>query len=145
MKSTINLFKNKNLIYFFIVIISILTLSLIVGILFPKTTDEKLLESAKEISDKCPMTYNKKIMLEKISLSPTKEIVYNYKFINKAEAEIEMDSVRKYVVDELITLTKTNPDLKIFRENKKTINYILRDKNGEFLFTISVPETSYRN
>jgi hypothetical protein len=43
----------------------------------------------------------------------------------------------------LINGVKTNPDMKINRDNNTTMGYYYKDKNGEFLFKILVTPDLY--
>jgi hypothetical protein len=74
---------------------------------------------------------------------PEKVFQYHYTFVNLAKSELEIDTVRKYMEPGLIDNVKTNPDLKIYRDNEVTMAYHYQDKDGVFLLKISVTPEQY--
>ena len=68
---------------------------------------------------------------------------YNYTLVNITQSEINLDTVKKYIEPSIINNVKTSPDLKIYRDNKTTMIYNYRDKNGVFVFKLSVTPDMY--
>ena len=68
---------------------------------------------------------------------------YNYTLINLNKDEVNPDTVKKYIEPAIINGVRTNPDLKIYRDNKTTMTYSYRDKNGVFILKIPVTPEMY--
>ena len=75
---------------------------------------------------------------------PNKSFQYNYTLINMDKSEVNLDTVKKYIEPGIINNVKTNPDLKIYRENNTTMIYNYRDKNGVFVLKIAVTPEMYK-
>jgi len=75
---------------------------------------------------------------------PNNSFQYNYTLINIDKSEVNLDTVKKYIEPNIINNVKTNPDLKIYRENKTTMIYNYRDKNGIFVVRIAVTPEMYK-
>ncbi len=59
------------------------------------------------------------------------------------KATTDISYLENYLRPTLINTVKTNPDMKINRDNKTTMGYYYKDKNGEFLFKILVTPDLY--
>jgi hypothetical protein len=51
--------------------------------------------------------------------------------------------LKEYLEPNITNFVRTNPDMKFQRDNKVTINYYYKDKDGNYLFTISVTPGQY--
>ena len=74
---------------------------------------------------------------------PGNILQYNYTLINLDKSEVNVDTVNKYVAPGIINNVRTNPELKVYRDNKVTMDYAYRDKNGVFVLKISVTPDMY--
>jgi hypothetical protein len=70
---------------------------------------------------------------------------YNYTLVNLEKSEVNIDTVKKYIEPGIINNVKTSPDLKAYRDNKVTMAYYYKDKNGVFVLKISVTPDMYVN
>jgi len=61
------------------------------------------------------------------------------------KATIEIDELTNYLEPLIVNNIKSNPDIKVFRDNKATMSYYYKDKNGEFVIKISVTPDKYLN
>ncbi len=52
-------------------------------------------------------------------------------------------TVKKYIEPGIINNVKTSNDLKVYRDNKTTMIYNYRDKNGVFVLKLSVTPDMY--
>ena len=57
---------------------------------------------------------------------------------------INLNAFEEYMQPLLLNNIKTNPDLKIYRDNKTTMAYYYKDMNGEFITKISITEDLYK-
>lgn len=99
---------------------------------FKPSLDKQLVEIASEMNRSCPMNVDKYTTLKNVVALPDKTLQYNYSLVISKE-EIKIDTVKKYFFPSLLLNAKTNPGMKIIRDNKVTLNYHYADKNGIFV------------
>ena len=75
---------------------------------------------------------------------PENSLQYNYTLVNIESTEVNPDTVKKYIEPGIINLVKSSPDMKIYRDNKTTIIYNYRDKNGAFILKLAVTPEMYQ-
>lgn len=109
----------------------------------PVSFDKAMMETASEINKACPVMIDQETRLDNAIALPGNVFQYNYTLVNMEKSEVNLDTVKKYVEPGLIDNVKTNPDLKIFRDNKVTMAYDYKDRNGEFVLRISVTPDLY--
>ena len=109
----------------------------------PVSFDEAMMEAASELNKTCPIMVDQDTRLDNAVALSENIFQYNYTLINLNKSEVNIDTVKKYVEPGLINNVKTNPDLKAFRDNKITMVYYYKDKNGEFVLKISVTPDMY--
>lgn len=100
---------------------------------FKPSNDKQLAEFANEFNKTCPMNIDEYTTLKNVVALPDKTIQYNYILVGIKKAEVKLDTVKKYVFLGVLQNVKTNPDMKLFRDNKITLNYCYSDENGEFV------------
>lgn len=103
--------------------------------------DQMLLVS--ELNKNCPFMLDKETRFDNAMSLPNNTIQFNYTMVNCIKDTLNLDESRKSFEPYLLNGIKTSPDLKIFRDEKVTFNYDLRDKNGVFLFRITVSPDQY--
>ncbi len=118
-----------------------------VQLIFFKTPsfDRGMMQAASELNKTCPIMVDKETRLDNAVALPDKIFQYNYTLINIEKDNIDIKALEDYLEPILINGVKTSPELKIYRENKITMAYNYKDKNGEFLFKISVTPGKYLN
>jgi hypothetical protein len=100
---------------------------------FKPSIDKQLAEFANEFNKTCPMNIDEFTTLKNVVALPNKTIQYNYILVGITKSEVKLDTVKKYVFPGVLQNAKTNPGMKLFRDNKVTLNYYYADKNGEFV------------
>jgi hypothetical protein len=138
--------KNKNLFGSIIGIVAFgLAYFLVQQVFFkPPSYDELMMKAASELNKSCPIMVDQYTRLDNALALPENAFQYNYTLVDLTKAEVNLDTVRKYIEPGLINNAKTNPDLKIYRDNKITMIYNYRDKNGEFIIKFSVTPEQYK-
>lgn len=109
----------------------------------PASFDKAMMEAASELNKTCPIMVDQETRLDNAVALPGNIFQYNYTLINLDKSEVNIDTVRKYVEPGLINTVKTNPDLKPYRNNKVTMAYNYRDKNGVYILKINVTPDLY--
>lgn len=107
------------------------------------TFDKAMMEAASELNKACPIMVDQDTRLDNAVALPDNIFQYNYTLVNLDKSEVNIDTVKKYIEPEIINNVKTNPDLKAYRENKVTMAYNYKDKNGVFVLKISVTPDLY--
>jgi hypothetical protein len=110
---------------------------------FNPTIDKQLAGFANEFNKTCPMTVNEYTTLKNVVALPDKTIQYNYILVDMTKAEVKLDTVKKYIFPSILQTVKTDPSMKLFRDNKVTINYNYADKNGVFVTEYIVKPEMY--
>jgi hypothetical protein len=107
------------------------------------TYDQVMMEAASEINKSCPMMVDQDTRLDNAVALPANIFQYNYTLVNLEKAKTDVSQIENYLTPILINNVKTNPDMKINRDNKTTMGYYYKDRNGEFLFKILVTPELY--
>jgi hypothetical protein len=102
-----------------------------------------MMAAASEINKTCPIMVDQYTRLDNVLAMPDNACQYNYTLVNIDKSEVNLDIVKKYIKPGLINNVKTSPDLKIYRDNKTTMVYNYRDKNGVFILKYSVTPDMY--
>jgi hypothetical protein len=102
-----------------------------------------MMEAASELNKTCPFMVDKDTRLDNAAALPGNIFQYNYTLVNLDKSEVNVDTVKKYVEPGLINNVKTSPGLKVYRDNKVTMAYNYRDKNGVFVLKITVTPDLY--
>jgi hypothetical protein len=105
--------------------------------------DKAMMEAASELNKTCPIMVDQDTRLDNAAALPGNTFQYNYTLVNLDKSEVNIDTVKKYIEPQIINNVKTNPDLKAYRDNKVTMAYNYRDKNGTFVLKISVTPDMY--
>lgn len=105
--------------------------------------DKVMMEAASEINKTCPIMVDQETRLDNAIALPENSLQYNYTLINIENTEVNPDTVKKYIEPGIINLVKTSPDMKIYRDNKTTMIYNYRDKNGVFILKLSITPEMY--
>jgi hypothetical protein len=111
--------------------------------LFKPSIDKQLAKFATEFNKSCPMNIDEYTILKNVAALPNKTIQYNYTLVGIVKEEVEIDTVKKYVFPGILQNVKTNPGMKLFRDNRVTLNYYYSDKNGEYVTEYIVKPEMY--
>ncbi len=110
----------------------------------PPSIDQVLMKTASEINKSCPIMVDQFTRLDNAVALSNDTFQYNYSIVNDEKAEINLDTAKKYIEPELLNRVKTDPDLKYFRDNKITMVYKYRDKNGVFVVKYTITPEMYK-
>lgn len=105
--------------------------------------DKMMVKISNDMNKNCPYMVDKETRLDNTA-AVGNTIAYNYTLINMGINEIDLASIKNYMEQTLVNNTKTNPDMKVFRENNATIDYNYKDKDGVFLFKVQVTPDKYK-
>ena len=75
---------------------------------------------------------------------PDNVFQYNYTVINYVKEELDIEKLKNTVSPGILNNIKTNPGLKNLRDNKVTMSYLYKDKEGVFLFSLEYKYDDYK-
>lgn len=104
-----------------------------------------MISDAHAFNAQCPIRIDKETTLDNILAMPDQNILrYNYTLIEREKNNFkDAQQLKERMESSLINVVKTNPDMEIYRQHKTTLEYYYKDKNGQFLFSISVTPELY--
>jgi len=105
--------------------------------------DKVMMKTASEINKSCPIMIDSETRLDNTIVLPSNVFQYNYTLVNMEKETVDIVSLKNYLEPNITNFVRTNPDMKFQRDNKCTINYYYKDKDGNYLFTISVTPEQY--
>ncbi len=103
------------------------------------TIDELLNKAVSELNKTCPMMIDKMTRLDSASVLSNQEIQYNCTILPPENTSIDVGQLKTNMEPVIINSVKTNTELNKYRDRKVTVSYSYKDKNGAFLFKVSVP------
>ncbi len=109
----------------------------------PPLFDKALQEIANEMNKSTPMVIDKETQLDNVAALPENVFQYNYTLVNTEKSSIDADKMEKSIQPMILNTIKTNPEMKIYRDNKTTMAYSYKDKNGEFVLKILIGPDQY--
>ena len=128
----------KKLLYIYI------GLSIILSCSTRSTDVESLLKIVEqEINKTCPKTIDKDTQLDNVVVLSNKTIQYNYTLVNWKLEDLNLQVIKSALFPSLLNGAKTNPGLKMFRDNKVTLNYYYADMDGKFVALYKVTPELY--
>jgi hypothetical protein len=105
--------------------------------------DKAMLELASEINKSCPLMVDSITQLDNAMALPDNILQYNYTLVNMEKEKVDIVNSKNKIEPRIINNVRTIPDLQKLRDQKTTFNYLYKDKNGQYLFTISVTPDKY--
>ncbi len=105
--------------------------------------DDKLVLMANEINKKAPIVVDKDTRFDNVNALLDKTVQFNFTLINYLKKDIDINQLKINLRLPILNTIKTNPDLKLFTDNKVTMEYVYRDKVGVFLFKLQFKHDDY--
>jgi hypothetical protein len=120
------------------IIVGVFMFGLIQFCINKPSLNKQLTSMANEMNKSCPMMVDKETRLDNAVVGPDDIFQYNYTLINIEKGQIDTDAVKNYIQPVVANNLKTNPDMKFQRDNKVSLKYYYKDKNGTYLFSLVV-------
>lgn len=105
--------------------------------------DKVMMEAAAKINESCPIMIDQNTRLDNTVALPDNIFQYNYTLVRLAKKSVDIKVFEENMKPIILNNVRTNPDLKIYRDNKTTMAYNYMDKNGEFITKISIRADQY--
>lgn len=106
--------------------------------------NKEMMQVASELNKTCPIMVDDQTRLDNAVALPGNSFQYNYTLINLTKSEVNIDTIKKYLEPSIINNVRTNPGLKIYRDNKVTMIYYYKDKLGVFVHKLEVTPEMYQ-
>ena len=113
--------------------------------LFKSDVASELKKVASDFNAQGPVQLDASLRLDSMGTKGKTNFIYYYTLTEVEKSEVNLDTVNKYVRPSLIENIKTSPELKIYRDNKITMDYKYYDKNGVFALEIAVTPELYKS
>ncbi len=112
---------------------------------FKSDVASELKKVASDFNTQGPMQLDQSLRLDSMGSIGKTNFIYYYTLLEIEKSEVNLDTVNKYVRPSLIENIKTSPELKIYRDNKITMDYKYYDKNGAFAMEIAITPELYKS
>lgn len=131
-------------------------LSLIFGVLaflfilyrIQKNTAENIVielnQTVEELNKITPLKVDEFTRLDSISSFKRKSLTYYYTLLQVNKSEVNIDSIKNYLKPNIIKSVKNSNELKVYKKNNISMNYLYYDLNGEFITAIEVTPELYK-
>lgn len=139
-----NVKSNKSSRIIIGLVVGLIVMVLIQQLLFKAPSfDKEMMKAASELNKTCPVMVDRETQLDNAIALPDKVFQYNYKLIHMTKDSVDIMAFENYMKPMLLTAVKTTPELKIYRDNKVTMAYSYKDRNGIFITKILISYTDY--
>lgn len=136
---------NKTHIIYAIAIFTLVSIGLTSCVEKKQTTfDKQMLQITSELNKFCPIMVDAETQLDNVVALSKNTLQYNYTLLSAERASVDISVLENYMQPIILNIIKTNPDLKIFRDNDVIMAYNYRDKNGKHLFKLTFKPENYK-
>ena len=109
----------------------------------PPSFDKALAQAASTINETCPFMVDHDTRLDNVLALPNNTLQYNYTLVNWVKDSIDVKGFEEYMQPLMASNIQTNPDMKLYRENKTTMAYNYKDKDGVYVTKITIAPDQY--
>jgi ribosomal protein L37E len=106
--------------------------------------DKQLMAAASELNKTCPIIVDVETQLDNTVALPDNTFQYNYTLVRLDKSAIDSIKLKANLEPSIIEQLKTNPQMKFFRENNVTMNYLYKDMNKQYIALISIKPEMYQ-
>ncbi|WPO82432.1 hypothetical protein SD427_16955 [Chryseobacterium sp. JJR-5R] len=112
-----------------------------------KTFDNELKQAAAGMNKLGPQMMSNGIRLDSVSAQPGKIFKYNYTLTEALKESVspeEIEAFKKQAKEGALSVVKTSPEIKEFRDNDVTMTYFYYDKNGKPTMDFIIAPAEYK-
>ncbi|MDU1889998.1 MAG: hypothetical protein E6767_04850 [Dysgonomonas sp.] len=132
------LFKKRNNQYFFLFVI------FFVFAQCSENVDSKLKSIAKDVNEKeCPKMLDEYTRLDSCAALPNKTYKYYHTIQNLVVTDTTL--IKANFAPQIVSMVKTDPQMKFFRENEVSLIYQYNGQNKNYLFSIIIAPEQYKS
>lgn len=105
--------------------------------------DKVMVKLADGINKNCPQMISDGIRLDNVNALSGNVFQYNYTLTNIGDTPMDTTQVKAEAAPRMIESLRSNPEMKIFRDHKTTLDYCYHRSNGDYLFTVRITADQY--
>jgi len=117
--------------------------STIIGMLRQTNSTKTLNRESEQLNRNCPAMIDQDTRLDNTMVMVNNTFQLNLTLINVDKQTANTNEIRQYIEPSIVEYVRTNTDLSVLRENRTAICFFYRDKNGNYLFSITVKPEQY--
>jgi len=106
--------------------------------------DKNLVQTANQLNKNLPVMLDSETRLDSTMALPGKKFSYYYTLVNYSVDELDIENFENIMKPTILNGLKTNSDLKGFRDNKVTMIYFYKDKNGNEIVKFEFTHDDYK-
>ncbi len=107
-------------------------------------SQEKSIEQVvADINAKCPQMIDSETRIDGIEIKTDNALAYKYTLVNIAAASVDTAEFRKALWPGLLSLIRTNAQMKELRDRKTVFEYDYSDKEGRFIYSFKIYPRDY--
>ena len=102
------------------------------------SVEDKLVQTSNTLNARLPLNVDSDTRWDTTVPGPGRCLTYCYTLIHVSKSEINPGEVAARIRPKLLLYYRTNPEMKLFRDNRVTLHYVFKDKLGEAVTSVDV-------
>jgi len=105
----------------------------------------RTLETATNVlNGRCPEMVDEETRIDSIILSMEGHLEYYYTLLYRDKRNMNTAALNGFLIPSITNNVRENPELRMHRDSSVTMDFLYRDRNGEFVMEISVGPKDYQ-
>ena len=130
---------NRKLLIFGSILICAIIFIAVKFILFRNSSpDREVMRFVKDMNKHCPTMVDVETRLDKVNALADNRLQFDYTLIYRDKDSIAIGNLKQYMEPVILGKIKTSPTLNKYIQKDLTWIYSYNDKNGDFIFKITV-------
>ena len=130
---------NRKLLIFGSILICAIIFIAVKFILFRNSSpDREVVRFVKDMNKHCPTMVDVETRLDKVNALADNRLQFDYTLIYRDKDSIAIGNLKQYMEPVILGKIKTSPTLNKYIQKDLTWIYSYNDKNGDFIFKITV-------
>jgi hypothetical protein len=96
------------------------------------------------INGRCPEMVDRETQLDSVVLSHENHLVYYYTLLYREKGSVNVNALTGFLMPAINTNVRENQALSMHRDSSIVMDFLYRDKNGEFLTSMTLGPEDYR-
>ena len=109
-----------------------------------KALHKKLEEMAANLNESAPVMLDQYTRFEGASVTSDNMFRYSYTVLNTSNPDSLVGNGLQSLKENIGKEFSSNPDLRIFKENNVTIEYVYNDENGQIIRSLRITPEDYQ-
>lgn len=109
-----------------------------------RAINKKLTEMASTLNESSPVMLNNFTRFDNATVTEENVFQYNYTVLNIQNPDSLIKEVEISLIENIKHEFNTNPQLRFFKENNVSIEYVYNDENRELIRRIQIDSSNYK-